>query len=317
LELTSIEQRRATSIWLRTGYCPVFTTADGIERKFNPYHDSRNGRFTFAPGGGGGTWRSARLAPGQRSVPPGRGSNSRAFEDPMTLEHVAPGLRNSPAGAIVAIADNLFDVHGPADAMRIEVIDRRATKALADIKALDPHFRYDELGPVTTVQGRQNRLDDILMQRAAVYARVKGDYGPLQVETIKVVQRETADAYARGQELVRKGKLTHGATDRMKLGNYIDREVRRTVRNHFNQYGIKVENRGQVRVNRREISSGAGSYSIPDIRVGRVVIDVSLQAKTSKQSQIGRFFSSDFKPNYVVIVRPRQDSAGHSYVIKR
>ncbi len=317
MELTSSDQRRATSMWLRTGRWPVFTTADGIERKFNPYHDSKDGRFTFAPGGGGGTWRSARLAPGQRSAPPGRGSNSRAFEDPMTLEHVAPGLRNSPAGAIVAMGDNLFDLHGPADAMRIEAIDRRATKALADIKALDPHFHYDEVGPVTTVQGRQNRLDDILMQRAAVYARVKGDYGPLQVETIKLVQRETAAAYARGQESLRQGRLTHGATDRMKLGNYIDREVRRTVRNKFGQYGVKIASEGQVRVNRREVSTADGTYSVPDIRVGKVVIDVSLQAKSSKQAQITRFLAADFKPQYVVIVRPRQESVRHSYVIKR
>jgi len=125
MQLTTAGQRRATSMWLRTGRLPVFDEEDGIEVKFNPYHDVI-GRFTFAPGGAAGTWRSGRLAPGPGRA--GRGSNSRAFEDPMTLEHVAPGLRDAPAGAIVALADNLFDLHGIPDATQIDFMNRRATR---------------------------------------------------------------------------------------------------------------------------------------------------------------------------------------------
>ena len=44
------EQRQAFAVWLRTGRRPT-VGEDGVERKFNPYHDPRNGRFTFAPGG--------------------------------------------------------------------------------------------------------------------------------------------------------------------------------------------------------------------------------------------------------------------------
>jgi len=42
------ERRRAFSVWLRTGRLPVARRADGIEVKFNPWHDPRTGRFTFA-----------------------------------------------------------------------------------------------------------------------------------------------------------------------------------------------------------------------------------------------------------------------------
>ena len=42
------ERRRAFSIWLRTGRVPSVRNADGIEFKFNPWHDPENGRFTFA-----------------------------------------------------------------------------------------------------------------------------------------------------------------------------------------------------------------------------------------------------------------------------
>ncbi len=49
------EQRRAFGRWLRTGHLPTVRLADGTELKFNPYHDPRNGQFTFAPGGASGT----------------------------------------------------------------------------------------------------------------------------------------------------------------------------------------------------------------------------------------------------------------------
>lgn len=42
------ERRRAFSVWLRTGRLPVAHGADGRELKFNPWHDPRDGRFTFA-----------------------------------------------------------------------------------------------------------------------------------------------------------------------------------------------------------------------------------------------------------------------------
>lgn len=42
------ERRRTFSVWLRTGRLPVAHGADGRELKFNPWHDPRDGRFTFA-----------------------------------------------------------------------------------------------------------------------------------------------------------------------------------------------------------------------------------------------------------------------------
>lgn len=41
-------ERLAFEIYLRTGR---LVPTDALERKFNPYHDPRNGQFTFAPGG--------------------------------------------------------------------------------------------------------------------------------------------------------------------------------------------------------------------------------------------------------------------------
>jgi hypothetical protein len=44
------ERRRLFSIWIRTGRIPT-RRDDGVELKFNPWHDPRDGRFTSGPGG--------------------------------------------------------------------------------------------------------------------------------------------------------------------------------------------------------------------------------------------------------------------------
>lgn len=48
IEMSEDEWRRAFSIWLRTGRLPASRKNDLIERKFNPWHDPSDGRFTFA-----------------------------------------------------------------------------------------------------------------------------------------------------------------------------------------------------------------------------------------------------------------------------
>ena len=72
-EISEEEWRRAFPIWLRTGRLSSHPTGDGIECKFNPWHDPENGRFTFAGagryhggggsfggGGAGGTWQRSQ-----------------------------------------------------------------------------------------------------------------------------------------------------------------------------------------------------------------------------------------------------------------
>ncbi len=92
MQQTEQLRRQAFSSWLRTGRWPIVRTADGIECKFNPYHDPTNGRFTFAPGGARGSTyvrpeaerrfrgssgsASDRIAHLQARPPGGRGSNS-------------------------------------------------------------------------------------------------------------------------------------------------------------------------------------------------------------------------------------------------
>jgi len=66
--------RNGFAIWLRTGRWPDRGTIPAIERKFNPWHDPENGRFTFAGTGrhygSGGQGRAARPASPPRRRPP-------------------------------------------------------------------------------------------------------------------------------------------------------------------------------------------------------------------------------------------------------
>lgn len=48
IETSSGRKPSAFSTWLRTGKRPIAPSPDGLELKFNPWHDPANGRFTFA-----------------------------------------------------------------------------------------------------------------------------------------------------------------------------------------------------------------------------------------------------------------------------
>lgn len=307
-------------------------TADGIELKFNPYHDPQNGRFTFGPGGTAGTTKPSSRRFGQHAYlvaaeadrEPARGSNSRAFEIPMTLEQSFPGLRNSPGGALIAVADNLFDFTGPATESMAQFLQDQSRQLTSQIKAIDPNWHYDEMGPtdafgkpIVTVQGLSAKVNDLRFQRAALMARVKGDFSPVQVETLRYVQQRADEAYDQGLALLEAGRLRPTLHDREALGNYIDRQVRTGLRERYNQFGIDSAGPGPIRVNRRENDSSDLTYRRPDARVKDVAFDVTLARKTLGTAQVRGFFNTDFRPSRVVIIRPSQLGADHTYVLTR
>lgn len=328
MQLSAASDRRVFAHWLRTGRLPSGATSQRIELKFNPYHDPRNGQFTFGPGGPAAVRSSGSARPssstanfGQaRSGPPmGRGPNIRALEKPMTLEQVFPGLRNAPGGAIIAVADDFFDFTGPANAAIGELADNYSRQIKAEIKSIDPNWRYDRLGPINTVEGKINELNDLRFHRAEVYLRVKGDARPLQIETLRYVQERADIAYARGLAILKSGRLRIRLSDQEALGNFVDREVRRELRGRLGGLGIDTTRNSVVRVNSREYdSSGTDrTYRRPDARVANVAFDVTLTRKTLATAQVRGFFNADFRPDRVVIIRPRQLGSDHAYAISR
>lgn len=162
-------------------------------------------------------------------------------------------------------------------------------------------------------------MNKLRFAQATTILRVKDDVRPLQVETLRLMQATADQAYTRGLELLRSGRLTVRLSEQEALGNFIDREIRTELRRQYSQYGVNSAGPGPVRVNRRENDSSLNetSFRRPDARVGDVAFDVTLSRKTLKTSQIRGFFNSDFKPRHVIIIRPRQMGPGSSYVITR
>jgi hypothetical protein len=105
----------------------------------------------------------------------------------------------------------------------------------------------------------------------------------------------------------------------MAIGNFLDRAVKADFRDVLNARGLSAPTGSAVNVNSREYDSSGTDliYSIPDARVKDVAFDITLAPKTLKTSQVRQFFSSNFRPSAVVIIRPRQLGAHSSYVIKR
>lgn len=358
-EIDEVAYGAAFGCWLRTGRWP---RAAPVEHKFNPYHDPRNGRFTFAPGGagsggdddfsdvrrgerrrgsGGGSGGSAsggrdtgearrvdavyRPRPGgaapilvQRGPRMGRGGNSRAFEDPMTLAQVFPGLRDRPGGAIIGLVDNVFDLTGPANRLNAELSAARVSQLIGEIQSIDPRYRLDTLGFPRTVEGLARQINDLRLTRAAMILRVKGDPQPLQVETLRFGQAVTDAAYARGKQLIKAGTLRVTISEPLTLGNYVDRQFRIELRERYKTLGVDSGGSGPVRVNRREVDANDERiYRRPDARVGDVAFDVTLSLKTLKTAQVRGFFGAAFRPTSVVIIRPSQLGPESSYVIPR
>lgn len=182
--------RQAFRRWLRTGRL-------NVEVKYNPWHDPRDGRFTFAPGGPRSLDDASNLrttsiyvAPNRGGVRAGRGHNQRPFNDPITLEQAFPSLRQAPGEAIIAVADQFFDFSGPATEAQIVLLQNWSKATENEIGTLDPGWRNDRLGPLTTVQGHINRLNELRWKRATTYLRMRGDARPLQVETLRFVQEQ-------------------------------------------------------------------------------------------------------------------------------
>lgn len=84
-QTSSGRQQSAFSSWLRTGRLPRVRNPDGVEVKFNPWHDPEDGRFTFAGSGtrsGSGGGRPTAAASGRAPKIGGRDGAAPARVEP-------------------------------------------------------------------------------------------------------------------------------------------------------------------------------------------------------------------------------------------
>ena len=157
------------------------------------------------------------------------------------------------------------------------------------------------------------------MQRAAAYYRMRGDVGPLQVETLRFLQNVVDAAYDEAVSAADAGRLQPRLSRAEAIGNEIDTMVRGELKSLFDHYLIPFGPGANISINNRdyETSENDSRYRIPDARLDDVAFDWTLSAKTIGSPQICGFLRADSRPRAVVIIRPSTFGRGSTYLIPR
>lgn len=224
-----------------------------LEQKFNHFHDDKDGRFTFATGGAGGSGRAlatpkvstAHAAPeAEAEAEPARGriggNGGPPLTEPMTLQVVFPGLINSPGGVIIAMADNVFGISGSGELAPTELAKANVKVLLYQIKLIDPNYRFDSLGEPQTIEGKLRQIRGLELDRAAAYYRIRHDYGPLQIETLRILQERADTAYEEAKVEYAAGRLRPTLSREEAIGNYVDRATKRALRETYHQLRVRT-----------------------------------------------------------------------------
>jgi hypothetical protein len=246
-------------------------------------------------------------------------------EDFPTLQEMFPGLKEHPfVTAVLGPLDHFVGFSALADEMNLSATTNMYHSLVAQIKAIDPHFVDYEIFPEGGIagmswEGRANLINYLRFERAAAYYNIRGQVGPLQVETLRFL-RKTVDYYY--VEAVRKfnaGQLKPQMSPEVAIGNYIDGETRGRLKEIFNQLNIEFGKSKNITVNNRDYDTSRSkkNYRVPDARIGNVAFDWTIGLKTADTNQVRDFFKADSKPVGVVIVRPSQVDSNGAYYIPR
>jgi hypothetical protein len=232
--------------------------------------------------------------------------------DFTSLLHVFPGLANNPGLAIpLEPIDGFLGISAFVEMNDVENTKFLSRELIAQIKAVDPSFVDQELQSIEQMswQGRTSLLNDLRMQRAVAFYKIRGDAGPLQVETLRFLQNAVDRAYEDGVKEYDAGELTSHLSREEAIGNYMDPIVRLQLRTLFDSYQIPYGRRADITINNRDYDTSDATnitYKVPDARIRNVSFDWTLTPKTISSEQIRGFFAADSKPIGVVIVRPSQ-----------
>lgn len=149
---------RAYEHYLRTG--ERFTTVQWLERerKFNPYHDPEDGRFTFAPGGPGGRLPSRETPPRLTSASissqmPTQGTRTSVTRRPAASEIESP-RRSTPM-----TADRLRAVM-PAAATQADVHTDPINRAMAHYRIESPEQQAVFLAQISVESENLQKLSE-------------------------------------------------------------------------------------------------------------------------------------------------------------
>lgn len=295
------------------------------EAKYNPrWREQPRAPKGSEDGGqwiGGGRSKPSFSAPKQRNASrTGLGGNRPPME---TLLQVNPGLRANPIWTItLSPVDGFLGISDAAYAASAQAHDNMRSSLLHQITALDPSYRERaslQSGPFTrmSLAGQANIVEQLRADYAAILYRVRGETGPLQVETMRLLQRSADVHFREGLSRYDRGELEQNLPRDLAVGRHVDRASRRDLIAFYRHNGLSFGRHSQVRVNNRDhdTSTSDVTFRIPDARVGNVAFDVTLSAKRATNPQIQGFFGADAQPVAVIIVQPT--SRGGAYALWR
>jgi hypothetical protein len=148
---------------------------------------------------------------------------------------------------------------------------------------------------------------------------LRGEVGPLQVETLRFLQDAVDAAYDEAVSAADAGRLTPRMSRQEAIGNSLDPKVRQDLEEMFATYGIPYGPRGDVTVNNRDCETRESGqiYRVPDARIRDVSFDRTLYPKTISTPQVRGFFRADSRPRGVIVVRASQLGRDSTYFIPR
>jgi hypothetical protein len=233
------------------------------------------------------------------------------------LQEIFPALPTAAANAILPPIDGLLGISAPGYAANEAATRNLSSSLIEEIREIDPRYEPPALaepgGFPNTIEGRNNYIDVLRQDRAAAIYQTHGEVGPLQVESLRLAQHVVDQAYVEALELSASGQLTGRLSIEQAIGTHVDQVGRQELTRMYHRLGISTERGEPVRVNRRAPNSSDATYRVPDFRVGRVAMDMSIALKRPSDAQIRGFFNSDFGPTAVIIIRPNR--LGGSYLI--
>ncbi len=96
VQISSSGERNAFSRWLRTGKVPLALGPDGLELKFNSWHDPADGRFTFAGAGRREGSSEADTTSAKNNRLPSRADRAPSLGDRRTSQTAKPPKAEVP-----------------------------------------------------------------------------------------------------------------------------------------------------------------------------------------------------------------------------
>jgi hypothetical protein len=218
----------------------------------------------------------------------------------------------------------MLGVSEPGDEANLAWAQLQMQALLNQIHEIDPNYVYQSIGPdgglaAMSWEGRLSVVNGLKAELAATIYRVNGDIKPLQEVTFEFMQQMANTAYDAGVKKYGAGELDESLSRQVSIGRYVDGFVRQQLNQFYNGLGVPTDPDSAIRVNRKayDSSNSPATFRLPDARVGNLALDVSLEAKQPSKDQIQGFFSADFKPVGVVIIRPNQLGRNSSYIIWR